>query len=127
MCTTRARSGWAIRLGDNMYYVYMLLCSNDSLYTGITPDLEKRMRQHLGQVRGGAKYTALRPPKEIAAVWTAPDRSAAAKAEYAIKHLSPALKRQLAQAPDSLHALLQREEPLPLEVYASPTLEELTR
>lgn len=110
-----------------MYYVYMLLCSNDSLYTGITPDLEKRMRQHTGQIKGGAKCTALRPPKEIAAVWTAPDKSAAAKAEYAIKRLTPAKKRQLVQSPSTVNDILQREEPLPLEVYDFPTLAELTK
>lgn len=110
-----------------MYYVYMLLCSNDSLYTGITPDLEKRMRQHVGQIKGGARATALRPPKEIAAVWTAPDKSAAAKAEYAIKRLTPAQKRSLTQAPHRLNDILNREEPLPLEVYDAPTLEELTK
>ena len=66
--------------GSKMYYVYMLLCRDDSLYTGITPNLQQRMRQHTGQLKGGARYTALRPPKKIAAVWTAPDRSTASKA-----------------------------------------------
>lgn len=108
-----------------MYYVYMLLCSDDSLYTGITPDLERRMRQHTKQLKGGAKYTALRPPKEIAAVWTAPDKIAAARAEYAIKRLSPAQKRLLADSPHMINDILERQEPLPLEVYAHPTLSEL--
>lgn len=108
-----------------MYYVYMLLCSDDSLYTGITPNLERRMRQHTKQLKGGAKYTALRPPKEIAAVWTAPDKITASQAEYAIKHLTPAQKRQLVGNPHSLNTLLARQEPLPLEVYDHPSLSEL--
>lgn len=108
-----------------MYYVYMLLCSDDSLYTGITPNLQHRMRQHTGQLKGGARYTALRPPKEIAAVWTAPDRSAASKAEYAIKHLTAEQKRQLAAQPHRFNELLEREEPLDVSVYAHPTLQEL--
>lgn len=110
-----------------MYYVYLLLCSNGSLYTGITPDLERRMRQHLGQIKGGAKYTALCPPSELAAVWTAPDKVTAAKAEYAIKRLTAAQKRRLAGNPHSVNEILQREDPLPLEVYAHPSLSELTK
>jgi len=108
-----------------MYYVYMLLCSDDSLYTGITTDLRRRMRRHTGKLKGGAKYTALRSPKAIAAVWTAPDKSTAAKAEAAIKKLSKAQKRELTAAPETINAILARAEPLELEVYAHPTLEEL--
>ena len=108
-----------------MYYVYMLLCSDDSLYTGITPDLRRRMRMHTGKLKGGAKYTALRPPKSIAAVWTAPDKSTAAKAEVFIKQLPKARKLELTANPAAINDILRREEPLPLEVYAHPTLEEL--
>ena len=100
-----------------MYYVYMLRCSDDSLYTGITPDLERRMRQHLGLVKGGARYTKLRPPKEMAALWTVPDKSAAAKAEYAIKRLTREEKQRLAANPAAAEEILAREEPLPLTVH----------
>ena len=110
-----------------MYYVYMLLCSDDSLYTGITPNLQRRMRQHMGLLKGGARYTALRPPKEIAAVWTAPDRAAASKGEYAIKHLSAEQKRELIRHPEQIHLLLGREEPLPLEVSALPRLADVIK
>ena len=108
-----------------MYYVYMLLCRDDSLYTGITPDLRRRMRMHTGKLKGGAKYTALRPPKEIAAVWTAPDKSTAAKTEAAIKKLPKARKLELTAAPAAINEMLGREEPLALSVYDYPTLEEL--
>ena len=108
-----------------MYYVYMLLCSDDSLYTGITTDLRQRMRKHTGKLKGGAKYTALRPPKAIAAVWTAPDKGTAAKAEYAIKHMPAAKKRELTADPNRVHELLGKEELLTMEVYAHPTLEAL--
>ena len=108
-----------------MYYVYMLLCRDDSLYTGITPDLRRRMRMHTGKLKGGAKYTSLRPPKEIAAVWTAPDKSTAAKTEAAIKKLPKARKLELTAAPAAINEMLGREEPLALSVYDYPTLEEL--
>ena len=108
-----------------MYYVYMLLCRDDSLYTGITPDLRRRMRMHTGKLKGGAKYTSLRPPKEIAAVWTAPDKSTAAKTEAAIKKLPKARKLELTAAPAAINEMLGREEPLALSVYDHPTVEEL--
>ena len=108
-----------------MYYVYMLLCRDDSLYTGITTDLRRRMRRHTGKLKGGAKYTALRPPKEIAAVWTAPDKSTAAKAEAAIKKLPKGRKLELTARPADINAILNREDPLELEVYDFPSLEEL--
>lgn len=113
--------------GSKMYYVYMLLCSDDSLYTGITPNLQRRMRQHMGLLKGGARYTALRPPKEIAAVWTAADRSVASKGEYAIKHLPVEKKRLLTAEPERLNELLEKDEPLALTVYAHPTLQELLK
>lgn len=108
-----------------MYYVYMLLCSDDSLYTGITPDLQRRMRQHAGQLKGGARYTALRPPKELVAVWTAPDRSTASKAEYAIKQLSSEKKRRLTAQPQEIHTVLAWEDSLPIDWVECPKLESL--
>ena len=100
-----------------MYYVYMLRCSDDSLYTGITPDPQRRMRQHLGLAKGGARYTKLRPPKEMAALWTTPDKSTAAKAEYAIKRLTREEKQQLISNPAAANDILAREEPLSLTVH----------
>lgn len=93
------------------YYVYILHCKNDSLYTGITPNLSRRMRQHMGLMKGGAKYTAMHPPTEIAAVWTVPDRRSAAQMECAIKRLSSAQKRRLVQEPQLLHQLVHPEFP----------------
>lgn len=37
------------------YYIYVLRCKGDTLYTGITPDLRRRMRQHCGQLAGRRK------------------------------------------------------------------------
>ena len=113
--------------GNNPYYVYMLLCADHSLYTGITPNLQRRMRQHAGLLKGGARYTALRPPKELAAVWIAPDKSAASKAEYAIKHLTAARKRQLAACPEEIHTLLHWEEPSSLSCMDCPKLQDLLK
>ena len=78
-----------------MYYIYMLRCSDGSLYCGITTDLERRFRQHAGTIKGGAKYTASRAPLRFEAVWTAEDRSGASRLEYRLKRLTHADKESL--------------------------------
>ena len=40
-----------------MYYTYMLRCSDNSIYTGMTNNLEKRIADHLSKNKNGAKYT----------------------------------------------------------------------
>ena len=40
-----------------MYYTYMLRCSDNSIYTGMTNDLEKRLNEHKTKSKNGAKYT----------------------------------------------------------------------
>ena len=73
-----------------MWFLYVLRCSNDALYTGITTDVERRVEEHrLGE---GARYTRQHPPVELLAVWPYPDRSEATKAELAFKCLSRAGK-----------------------------------
>ena len=78
------------------WFVYMLRCSDDTLYTGVTTDTQRRLRQHNGELVGGAKYTRLRRPVEL--IWTEPhpDRSTASKREYAIKKLPRQKKLELA-------------------------------
>jgi len=85
-----------------MYYVYILRCEGDNLYTGITTDVPRRVRQHLGQLAGGAKYTATHRPRAIAMVWSAPDRAAASRLEYGVKHLSRREKDRLLAEPARL-------------------------
>ena len=79
-----------------MYFVYLLRCSDDSLYAGVTTDPERRLRQHKGELPGGAKYTAAHPPAAYAALWQAEDRSAASRLEYRLKRLTRAQKQALA-------------------------------
>lgn len=70
------------------WYVYILCCADGTLYTGVTTQIERRIRQHNGELKGGAKYTNTRRP--VSLVWSEVqvDRSAACKREYAIKQLS---------------------------------------
>lgn len=88
-----------------MYYVYTLRCADSSLYTGITTDVTRRMRQHLGIIKGGAKYTARHRPEALVMLWQTGEKSPAMRLEYAIKHLSKTDKERLIRAPRSLPAL----------------------
>lgn len=76
------------------HYVYILRCSNDTLYTGYTTDMDRRYREHQ---RGTpkCKYTRSFPPKELAAYWEFETAAEAKRAEASIKKLSKAQKLQL--------------------------------
>ena len=66
-----------------MYYVYILECADESLYTGITNDLDKRLKRHKGGT--GGNYTRSRHAVKIAYSEQHPDRSSASKREADIK------------------------------------------
>lgn len=68
------------------YHVYMVKCNDGSFYTGITNDLERRLSQHNGKTRGGARYTHSRGPVELVYIEKYPTRKEAAKREWEIKH-----------------------------------------
>lgn len=75
------------------WLVYMILCSDKSLYTGITNDLTTRFSQH-GTAKG-AKYFRGRQPAKLVYVETGHNRSTASKREIAIKRLKPNEKLSL--------------------------------
>ena len=85
-----------------MYFVYLIRCRGDTLYAGITTDLARRMRQHRGELPGGAKFTRAHPPLALEAVWRAEDRSAASKLEARLKQQSHAEKLSLIAHPEQL-------------------------
>lgn len=65
---------------------YILRCADDTLYTGITNDLEKRLGAH--NAGTASKYTRARSPVELVFVEECADRSSASKRELAIKNLT---------------------------------------
>ena len=73
--------------------VYMVRCSDGSLYTGITKDVKSRVSLH--NAGRGAKYTRARRPVELVYRETVGDRGAAMRREYAIKRLRPIAKKKL--------------------------------
>jgi putative endonuclease len=76
-----------------MWVVYLLLCSDNSIYTGITNNLEKRIVAHNNGT--GAKYTKGRGPVKLLKSFECPDKSSALKLEYKIKQLSHQEKLEL--------------------------------
>jgi putative endonuclease len=74
----------------------MILCSDDSLYTGITTDMARRLRQH--GTGSGARYFRGRQPLEVVFLEGGHSRSSASRREMAIKKLSRSDKRQLCLA-----------------------------
>ena len=70
----------------NKWFVYILQCSDSSLYTGVTTDLERRVKQH--NSGKGAKYTKTRTPVNLVYHKDGYDRSSALKEECRIKKLS---------------------------------------
>lgn len=77
-----------------MYYLYILKCADSTLYTGITTDLERRVKEH-NFSKLGAKYTAARRPVKLVYSQEFSDRAEASKQEYVIKHLSRLEKLKL--------------------------------
>ena len=69
------------------YFVYILRCADDTLYTGITTDLERRVDEHNNSVKG-AKYTRARRPVELVYSEELGNRSLASKREFSIKKMS---------------------------------------
>ena len=69
-----------------MWYVYIVECSDGTLYTGITTDVNKRIETH--NKGKGAKYTKTRLPVVLRATFDGFDKSTAAKEEYRIKQLT---------------------------------------
>lgn len=75
------------------WQVYIILCSDGSLYTGITTDIERRFAQHLAGT--GAKYVRGRAPLRLVYQEDGHDRSSASRREVEIKGLRAQEKRRL--------------------------------
>ena len=86
------------------WQVYIILCTDNSLYTGITTDIERRLAQH-GSARG-AKYFRGRRPRRVVFLEGGHTRSTASKREAAIKKLPRADKDRLIDSTDNEARLL---------------------
>lgn len=77
------------------WYVYILRCADGSFYTGITTDVARRVAEHNGNDKLGARYTRSRRPVNLAYVEEAASRGEATKREAAIRRLGRAGKAGL--------------------------------
>lgn len=75
------------------YWLYILQCGDNTLYTGTTDDVERRLAVH--QSGKGAKYTRGRGPLTVVYREACTDRSAALRREAAVKHMTRAEKLSL--------------------------------
>ena len=81
---------------DKSFFVYIVKCSDNSYYTGIATNLEKRIKEHNGQLKGGAKYTKGKGPVVLKHFEKFETRGQALKREAEIKKLKKTEKERLA-------------------------------
>ncbi|QTO17957.1 GIY-YIG nuclease family protein [Burkholderia seminalis] len=86
------------------WFLYLIECADDSVYTGITTDVAARFDEHASGK--GARYTRSRKPRAVLASFPLPDRSSASRAEYWVKRLTPVQKRELAAGLRTLESVL---------------------
>lgn len=77
------------------YYTYMIRCEDNSIYTGMTNNLEKRIEEHISKSKKGAKYTKSHNAIKLETAWKSKDKSLACKLEYHIKTLNKQQKENL--------------------------------
>jgi len=102
-------------------YVYILKCENNSYYTGIAANPERRLRQHLGIIKGGAKYTRLNRVSAVMAIWEDKSGEYARKLEFHLKKkLSHSDKQRLIENPDTPFSEFGVDIPSEDFIYISP-------
>ena len=80
---------------QNSWIIYILECCDKSLYCGITNNIERRLKQHSGELKGGAKYTLSRRPCNLVYLETSANRKEALIREFEIKQMSKSQKIEL--------------------------------
>jgi putative endonuclease len=75
--------------------VYILRCSDNSLYTGITRDINRRLNEHNNDDRLASAYTRARRPVKLVYQETRENRSSASKREAIIKNMTRKAKEKL--------------------------------
>ena len=88
-----------------MYYIYMLRCKDNSIYTGITTDLQRRIEEHITKGKKCAKDTMRHTPVKLEQAWQTETRVNASKLEYRIKHLNKEQKEEIIHNPKMLKIL----------------------
>ncbi len=95
-------------MATTQFSLYIVLCSDDTYYTGIAVDVSKRMIEHASGSRG-AKYLRGRGPIKLVYSEIVGDRATALRLEYRIKQLSRAQKEALIDGRESLQELVANQ------------------
>ena len=82
-------------MASELWFVYIVRCSDNSLYTGIAMDIKRRIDEHNNDDKAGAKYTRARRPVKLVHQEEVASRSEAASRESIIKKLSKLEKEAL--------------------------------
>lgn len=98
-----------------MYCTYILRCKDNSLYTGITTDLERRLREHKQKGEKTAKYTLTHTAQKIEIAWESENRILASKLEFHLKKLNKKQKEELIKNPQLLSSFLK--EKIQIDLY----------
>lgn len=88
-----------------MWQVYIIRCADDSLYTGITTDVVRRLGEHGGNGKAAARYLRGKGPLRLVFTCAVGSRSLALQAEYRIKQLTKRDKERLVAGRSSLAEL----------------------
>ena len=86
---------WMVINSENNWIIYLLECGDKSLYCGITNNLERRLKQHRGETKGGAKYTRSHQPCRLVYKEESLSRSKALQREAVIKKMTKEAKLAL--------------------------------
>ena len=89
-----------------MYYTYILRCKDNSLYTGITTDLKRRLKEHKEKGEKAAKYTVRHEAVKMEMAWKSENRVLASKLEFNIKKLKKQQKEELVKNPELIDKFL---------------------
>ncbi len=101
---------------DKIYFIYVIRCNNNSLYTGITTNFQKRIKEH--NTGTGAKYTRNRGPFVLELLLKAHGRSTATKIELFIKSLKKEKKEVLIRTSQNISDFFPNVEIIDKSIYA---------
>ncbi len=89
-----------MKVEKSRWFTYIVLCSDQTLYTGIAVDLEKRIDEH-NSGKGGAKYTRSRRPVQLVHFEEFSTRSEATKREFELKKMDRKAKMRIIKDKDT--------------------------
>ena len=93
------------------YYTYIVRCADDSLYTGFTTDLNRRVMEHNGKGKNGAKYTCAKRPVKLVYYEVYSTKALAMSREWHIKQLTKREKEKLIKENKMLDIVLASGSP----------------